>query len=1157
MASTIIQDGIVYEYESGIDPDYLWVVGCTSNVGNNITIPSRLSGWASFPIKIVTLCDQDTFYNREFNFCKNIENLTIEGNDNIVGEGALAGCQNLTTLTLENPIFNTNISSNTQEYGFGHIFDTGTYLNYPGNNSTKYYEVSQFFVNHISVDNDKLGSAKNYIPKSLQTVHIINNPTTLIFNYFRNCSYIQTISLENITEVKESFFENCSSLSSLTLNNTYTSIGTKAFYGCSSLASFTINSNITTVPNSCFEGCLALTSINLTPNITSLGNKVFYGCTSLNTITLNDNLLSIGQECFRYCTDLQTLNYEGTIADWCNITFYDQYSNPIYYTQGIKINNTLVEDIEIPYTVSKINNYAFYNYTNMNSLILGYNNETSKGIESIGILAFYGCEELTELNIPISVNSIKDNAFISCVNITDLTIPGYIADLGEDIFPSNIPVISLTFSYYTNNIDQSISQLFKDNCNEVYMPDTVVSISENAFKDYTIYNFITYSNNDITNTTQGISKNIIDIGSYAFQDCINLQYVNLSKGLYQINDYTFSGCENLSTIEIPEDLRIIGSYAFKDCISLREVNINSGITTIKNNAFEGCTRLSKIELPDSLREIEDKAFYGCMDLSVIKLDRGITYIGNSVFSGTTYYNNTSNWFEDTLYVGNYLIRANSSFNKENIKSNTKLIACNAFDSCTNLITLYLPFGLFYINDNVFINCTNLEGLYIPNTVLSIGYNILNNTSIYTTWNQGSDDFLDINGYIIKARSILSTTAPIISQRNGIACGAFKNCSNLITLYIEKDNNFTNIDKEVFSGCNSLTTIWISDNIKTINETAFINCNNITTIRLYSGSEILDNVLLLNRSTLTDLYLPLTINTIKEGTFLGISVDNIIYSGNINRWCGINFESISSSPFNSTNYLYINGVKTNANRVQGNLQIYDIQSIGNYSFCNYRHMNNLYIGENVENIGDYSFYHSNIDQLYLLDNVKYIGSNAFGKCLEIIRINPSIPSGHSEAILEYIGKGAFAECFNMNNLTMQDRIENIKSTTHYGYKGFNKQRDKLYTINNTSYAFINGVCHKTFEDDLIICEKGLHFCIFVSDLFNYYYGKINEDICIYRIDSNKNNLSNIIQDKNDTKMVNDEIYFKDVDYDDDENPTGLLSSQQILNRIKYEFTLKPD
>ena len=41
------------------------------------------------------------------------------------------------------------------------------------------------------------------------------------------------------------------------------------------------------------------------------------------------------------------------------------------------------------------------------------------------------------------------------------------------------------------------------------------------------------------------------------------------------------------------------------------------------------------------------------------------------------------------------------------------------------------------------------------------------------------------------------------------------------------------------------------------------------------------------------------------------------------------------------------------------------------------------------------------------------------------------------------------------------------------------------------------------------------------------------------------------------MVNDEIYFKDVDYDDDENPTGLLSSQQILNRIKYEFTLKPD
>jgi hypothetical protein len=76
------------------------------------------------------------------------------------------------------------------------------------------------------------------------------------------------------------------------------------------------------------------------------------------------------------------------------------------------------------------------------------------------------------------------------------------------------------------------------------------------------------------------------------------------------------------------------------------------------------------------------AFYNCNNITSITIPDGVTKIGKNAFYNTGYYNLSSNWSSDGLYLNNNkaLIKANTSFDGTyTIKPEVLVVANGAFD----------------------------------------------------------------------------------------------------------------------------------------------------------------------------------------------------------------------------------------------------------------------------------------------------------------------------------------------------------------------------------------------------------------------------------------------------------------------------------------------
>jgi len=343
---------------------------------------------------------------------------------------------------------------------------------------------------------------------------------------------------------------------------------------------------------------------------------------------------------------------------------------------------------------------------------------------------------------------------------------------------SVLPVFALPVSAESSDFEYSISnsevtiERYIGTGGDVVIPDT---IEEYPVRNIDIYAFF-YGSNISSITSLSIPESVINIDEDAFDNSKSITNITVNPnntaycdvdGVLFNKDKTvlilYPAGKTSTTYIIPDSVTDINGNAFKGCTSLENVTIGDNVETIGYYAFSGCISLTSIVIPNGATGIETYAFSGCTSLSSITIPDSVTSIDNDAFYNTAYYNNSDNWENGALYIGNHLIEYkenateytikegtitiayaafwNSTLTNVTIPDSVKSIEVYAFYSCDLLTSITIPDSVKIIEDRAFEDCTSLENITMGDNIIRIGYGAFYNTAYYNDKTNWVDDYL--------------------------------------------------------------------------------------------------------------------------------------------------------------------------------------------------------------------------------------------------------------------------------------------------------------------------------------------------------------------------------------------------------------------------------
>ncbi|MBP5639250.1 MAG: leucine-rich repeat domain-containing protein, partial [Victivallales bacterium] len=350
-------------------------LGCTSL--KNVTIPSSVTsigekGFNNCGLTNLILPEGiKSLSSQVFGFCPLQKTLNIPASMKYINGGAFGNSNNLEEFTISDG----NTSFQVQD---GVLFDAGMtrLVAYP--------------------------SAKK------DTVFVIPDGITSIYNAFSGCKFLQEI----------------------TIPNSVTTIAMDTFFGCSSLLSITIPDSVTTIGNSAFSVCSSLKSIVVGSGVTNIHDSAFTACNKLSYVQTDNEYVK-----------------EWFAAKFPNVHIYGMDETPTYDTtvDGIiyhvenfvatvtGVENDEINSVAIPaevdgVPVTAIGTGAFALCRYLSSVTL------PEGITLIDDRAFINCYRLSAIELPSTLVSIGTEAFNYCESLAALTIPASVEIIGESAF---------------------------------------------------------------------------------------------------------------------------------------------------------------------------------------------------------------------------------------------------------------------------------------------------------------------------------------------------------------------------------------------------------------------------------------------------------------------------------------------------------------------------------------------------------------------------------------------------------------------------------------------------------------------------------------------------------------------------------------------------
>ncbi len=355
---------------------------------------------------------------------------------------------------------------------------------------------------------------------------------------------------------------------------------------------------------------------------------------------------------------------------------------------GAFLNAKSLESVEFSSTVDIINQRAFYGCENLKEVNFG-------NAFYAAAMAFYGCTSYTDIKIPETLTSIDEYAFgyycdealddefakIDGVTISakaDTEAQRYAEENGIDFI--NLSDYTEFFDYYLvedsiNGPARAIIYGYKD-CpysDEIIIPEEidgykVAELWENVFTDSNVKSVY------VPATVNYIALNAFENAS-ELEEIIceeGGEYISVDGCLYNSEGYILLKVPEAKTEinEYPENIRTIYENAFRNS-SVKEVILPETVVNIREYSF-AFSGVEKVVIPENVTLICEFAFYGSENLKEVVLPQSL-----------------------------------------------EEIAANAFGHCSSLTDIYLPYGLTCIEGSAF-HCSGLKSVVIPDSVNRIG-----------------------------------------------------------------------------------------------------------------------------------------------------------------------------------------------------------------------------------------------------------------------------------------------------------------------------------------------------------------------------------------------------------------------------------------------------
>lgn len=592
--------------------------------------------------------------------------------------------------------------------------------------------------------------------------------------------------------IEDGAFQSCN-LNALTLPESLEKIKVNAFVNNSSLKSVNIPAKVKKIEAQAFASC-GLTDLVIQEGVQTIDNYAF-NSNSLQNLTLPSTITSIGNNAFLYNSNLQSIT--------CNAATPPTLGDNAF-------SSGIMPSIKVP--LASIAAYRkaygwkdFSNYYGGEEIIDG----VAYRIDDKG--AYVQAAIMTESEICLAENvafegaqyplyKIADNAFAGNGSITLVTVPATVETIGSNAFKGvTYPIIKIKAT--TPPVLASKLPMFS----AIVPPASVKAYkAANYWKEMTI---IGEGKNDIEVTTSATvdlteaimtqakitpaSVTSIKVhGPLTNDDIINALNTNM-RSCYAIDlsdaeiealpDGAFNGKIGLLEITLPAGLKAIGNNAFNGCFALRnEVTIPAGVQTIGSYAFSGC-RNAKFNpaLPETLTAIGDYAFQNCANLYAVTLPASLQTIGAHAFEA-------SNVQEAVLpaglkTIGAYAFRHCSNITRVTLPDGLTTLGEGAFQQCEALVTADLmnPMEITSIPRYAFDGCSGLRNVYLPFFIEAVG------------------------DYAFRGCASLRQIQ-FVAPTKTIGAYAFSGCTSLKSLNLPK--SLETIGEYAFSGCQAISVI---------------------------------------------------------------------------------------------------------------------------------------------------------------------------------------------------------------------------------------------------------------------------------------------------------------------------------------------------------------